>query len=391
MDFSLPPDLVKFQQQARAFYAREMASPEARQHRDRRDLTGYGETFERGLLQRAGAAGILGVSLPEEYGGGGKPLSYKAVGDFEASYHDAPAVDTGVTLIAPALLAFGSPEQKRRLLPRIAAGEVTACIAYTERNAGSDLANIETFAELDGDHFVLTGEKALVTGAHKADLCLTLARTDRQAPRHKGMTMLLLPMNTPGITVRRRETMNGWTLCDLEFAGVRVPQPDVVGQVNNGFYQVAAALASERSGSFHYGWSSRNLHDLAAYCRSAWRDGQPLSRHSLVRAKLAQLQIELATGMRFAKRLMWLQAQGQPVGHEASINKVHATELLQRIAQAATQIMGLHGGLAAGPSHAPLEGRMAREYLERVHGTIGAGTSEIHRNTLATRGLGLPR
>ncbi len=391
MDFSLPPELLEFQRRARDFYAREMAREEAPRHRDPSDLTGYDEAFERDLLRRAGAEGLLGVTLPEVYGGGGKPLPCKAIADFEASYHGAPAVDTAVTLAAAPLLAFGSEEQKGFFVPRMARGEVTFCIAYTEARAGSDLAALEMRAEPDGDGFVLNGEKVLVTGAHKADYCLTLARTDPSATRHRGISMFIVPMATPGVALRRRETMNRWTLSDIAFADVRVPGGTLLGALNNGFVQVAAALAAERSGAFHYGWAHRSLDELVAFCRRTRRQGRPLSQDPVVRAKLVCLQIELWTGLRFMRRVMWMQSLGLAPGYEASVNKVHATELLQKIAGAAAQALGLYGGLLPGSPGAPMGGSAAYEAIERVHGTIGAGTSEVHRNSIAQRGLGMPR
>ena len=172
MEFGYARELESFREEVRAFFREEMAPERTRGQLDPLDLTGYSERFERALLQRAAARGFLGATLPPEYGGGGKPLAFKALFDFEAAWAWAPAIDTPVTLIAPPLLAFGSAEQKQHTLPRIARGEGLACTAYSEPDAGSDLSRIATRARETGDGFVLDGHKSLVTGGAQGRLVL---------------------------------------------------------------------------------------------------------------------------------------------------------------------------------------------------------------------------
>ena len=391
MDFRFDPSLEAFQEKVRAFFREEMRPEKVRGHRDERDLTGFDEAFERAHLRRAGEAGLLGVSIPEEHGGQGKPLRYKAIVSYEAAYHDAPCIDTAATLIAPQMLAYGSPEQQAFYLPKMVSGELTVCIAYTEANAGSDLANLETRADRNADGFTLNGTKTLVTGAHKADYCCLVARTDLDAPRHKGMSMLLVPLDGPGITIERRVTMNRWTLSEIRFQDARVPSSAILGEMNKGWYQMAAALQSERSSMAHLGWATRNIDEIVDYCRetrpgrgAAWQDKR-------VRADLARLRIELGVAERLSKRVMWLQSEGQAPGHAAAMAKTYLTELLQRTAHVGTRVMGLYGGLYRWSPYAPAGGRICYEHVERVHPTISVGSNEIQRNAIAVQGLGMPR
>jgi alkylation response protein AidB-like acyl-CoA dehydrogenase len=372
-----------------------MASDKVALPGDDRDLTGLSEEFERALLRRAGARGFLGISLPTEWGGGGRPSSFQAVFNLEVAAHDAPLIDTAVTLAAQPLVAWGSPGQRAFLLPRIIAGELIVCIAYTEPDAGSDLGSLSMVAEPDGDGFVLTGVKSLVTAAHKADWCLTVARTRPGVPPREGLTMFLLDMNADGLTVRRRATMNRWTLGEIAFDHVRVGPDAVLGRANEGWQQLAAAVATEGAGMFHIGFARHLLDALVVFVTST-RGGERLSDDPVIRDRIAVLDGDVAAAERLAKRAIWMQENGQDNLVLAAMAKVYATELLQRLAWAATDIAGVDGTLyrplfGPGSSTSTGDGRFAWEYLERVHGTIGGGTNEIKRTLIAQAGLGLPR
>ena len=391
MNFEFAPDVEDFRAEVRAFLKDEMAVARTRGHRDDRDLTGWDEAFERAHVKRAGQRGYLGISAPAEMGGGGKPLAYQAVFGFEAAYFDAPCVDTAMTLAGAPLIAFGSETQRSSLLPKMLSGEVGFCLGYTEANAGSDLTRVEATARTVGDGFAIDGVKTLVTGAHKADIALIIARTDSNAKPRAGMSLFLVDMQTPGISVERRETMNRWTLSDVCFEDVRVDSSSLLGELNRGWHHMASALASERSQLFHVGWATRDLDELVAFCRETSRGSAPLAADPAVRRTLARLRVELGTATRLAKRVVWMQDAGHVVGHEAAIAKLYATELLQRVAHTATTLLGPYGALVRDSHLAPLAGRMAYEYVERVHPTISVGSNEIQRNAIATQGLGMPR
>jgi alkylation response protein AidB-like acyl-CoA dehydrogenase len=225
-----------------------------------------------------------------------------------------------------------------------------------------------------------------VTAAHKADWCCLVARTEENEPARRAMSLFVIELRgNPGIRIERSTTANGWTLGEIHFDGARVPRDSLLGQRGRGFAQMAAALQAERSGMFYLGWAERSLDALAEACRA--RKG--VLPRALERSRIAQLQCELDIATNFAKRVIWRQQQGSLAAHEAAMAKLYATELLQRIALARCELVGAEAAAARLPE--AFAGRFAFEVLERAHATIGAGTSEIQRNTIAVSGLGLPR
>ncbi len=389
-DFCFPDELAAFRRGLREQLAGWM-SEGTDADRDGRDLTGWSERFESSVLRKAGAAGLLGVSLPVEHGGQGRPRSFQAVVSHEAAYHDAPLIDTAVALVAPTVIQFGSPAQKDAFLPPAIAGTINAAIAYTEAGAGSDLAEITTTAfpdehGADGEPtaFVIDGEKVLVTGPHKAHWCLTIARTEPGTVRNQGLSMLLVPMSTPGVEVERVRTANGWDLGTIRFNGAIVGAEALLGERSRGWRQLGAALLNERSGMAWLGWARRNLEALVELARG--------TRDPTVRDELASLVTRFWLGMRFAERVLWAQdVGGAPVVESASV-KVWATELLQGIARSGSRLLGPDVLAAPGWFAQPPLGRwFAYEAVERLHPTLSVGANEIQRTTIAQLGLGLPR
>ncbi len=303
---------------------------------------------------------------------------------FEAAYHDAPMIDTAAVLVAPTVLAFGSDAQRRQFLPAATSGSCTACIAYTEAGAGSDLANITTTAVADDDDgFVLDGEKVLVTGAHKSDWCGTIARTDPASRGSRGLSMFLVDLRTPGVTVERVPTANGWTLGTIRFDGARVGADTLLGERDNGWRQLGAALLSERSGMAWLGWATRNVYALLEAFRG--------TTDVLGRDALADLITRLFIGYRHAERVLALQDAGGAPVVEAAMSKVWATELLQRIAVVGDALIGAGTVLEPGWfGDEPLSTWFAYETVERLHPTLSVGANEIQRTTIAQVGLGLP-
>jgi alkylation response protein AidB-like acyl-CoA dehydrogenase len=382
-DFRLNPEAAAFRHQVRDFLAVEMSSARTAGHEDGTDLTGWDDEFERGVVRRAGAAGILGVSLPTDCGGGGHPPSWHALVSFEAAYHDAPLIDTAAALVAPTVIAFGSAAQREWFLPAASAGTINACIAYTEAGAGSDLSNVATRADRVADGFVLTGEKVLVTGAHKADWCCTIARTDPASSGRHGLSMFLVDMKSPGIEVTRHATADRWTLSTIRFDGAAVGPDALVGDVAQGWRQLTGALLGERSGTAWLGWATRNVEVLLAHCVG--------TRDRRVRGELADLVIRLFAGIRHAERVLALQDAGVPPVVEGAMSKVWATELLQRIATVGARVLGPDVLTAPGRfGDTALPPWFAYEVVERLHPTLSAGANEIQRTTIAQVGLGLP-
>jgi alkylation response protein AidB-like acyl-CoA dehydrogenase len=388
MDFRLDPELERFRQEVRAFFREEMTPERTRGHADPLDLTGYDEEFERALVRRCGERGYLGICVPIRYGGADRPPRFKAIYDFEAAYADAPAIDTAITLVGAPMLEYGSDEQKSFFVPRMIRGEGLMCIGYTEPEAGSDLGRIRTTARREGEGFVLEGVKSLITAAHKSEHACIVARTDAEAPPRKGMSMFLVPLDLPGIRIVRRATANGWTLGELHFEEVHLPRDALLGEWNRGWRQMASALLTEQPGMAHLGWATRNLERLVELCRDGRRI---LSSPSVTRQRVAQLHCDLDVGMRFAMRALDQQERGGLDPAASSMTKVYATELLQRIAQVATELLGPFGSLREGSPWAPLEGHFAYDVIERIHPTVSIGANEIRRSSIAQMGLGLPR
>ncbi|HEY8768116.1 MAG TPA: acyl-CoA dehydrogenase family protein, partial [Dehalococcoidia bacterium] len=256
---------------------------------------------------------------------------------------------------------------------------------FSEPAAGSDLAALETRAVLDGDHFVVNGQKIWTSLAHRADWCILLVRTDPDAPKHKGISYLLADMRLPGIQVAPLVDITGrHAFNQIFFEDVRVPRACLVGELNRGWYVAAATLDFERSGINRVVAGVRVFEELVEFTRLK------ATHNRGVRAKLAELAIELAAGRLLAYRVASMQAKGQLPNAEASMSKMYGSELQQRLANAGMQIMGLPGQVESG-RWAPLAGRLEQYYLSTSALTVAAGTSEVQRNIIAGRGLGLPR
>ena len=255
------------------------------------------------------------------------------------------------------------------------------------------MASMQTRAEEVGDDYVINGQKTLISIAHHADFCWLGARTDPTAPKkHRGISLFIVDMKTPGITVRPVWTMANMRVNDIFFDQVRVPKSALVGEKNRGFYHIATALDHERvfMGAL-VAAHRRILDELIEYARQTCHNGYPLSKEPLVRHKLAELAIEIRVGEALAYRLVWILSKGAVPFHEASISKVFTSELEQRLTNSGMQIMGLYGQLKEVSKWAHLKGRMEYMYRFAILGTIGGGTNEIQRSIIAFMGLGLPR
>jgi alkylation response protein AidB-like acyl-CoA dehydrogenase len=346
-------------------------------------------TFEKKLAER----GWLTMAWPKEYGGGGASHIQQMIFREECAYHGAPGSGgQGISMVGPCIMVHGTEEQKKRFLPPIAKAEVTWCQGFSEPGSGSDLASLQTRAVADGDDFILNGQKIWTSGAQHADWIHVLARTDPDAPKHRGITYFLVDMKSPGISVRPIHQMHGRSgFNETFFENVRVPRANVLGEINRGWYAAATTLDFERSGVGRFAAGLRTLEELTTFCRETRIGGVRLASKPAVRMKLAELRIEHEVGRYLSYRVSWMQAAGKIPNYEASMSKLYGSELSQRLGQAGVNMMGLYGGLYEGTKWAPLNAKMQVLYLSSVSATIAAGTSEIQRNIMATRGLGLPR
>ncbi len=332
----------------------------------------------------------LAMAWPEEHGGVAAGHVQQMLYKEETAYAAMPSGSTmGVDWVGPAIMLFGTEEQKARYLPSIVGGVDQWCTLYSEPGAGSDLASLQTRAVRDGDEWVINGSKIWTSGGHFSNMGWLAARTDLEAPKHRGISTFVLEMDSPGIEVRPLVNMAGeHNFNEVFFEDVRIPGDHLVGVENRGWYQVATALDYERSGVAAYAGGKRNLERLVGAARS---DRALLTNNPTARYELADRWVELQVGYNVAYRIPFLQAQGQIPNHEASVSKLYGSELTQRIARTGLQLLGMGGQVMPGSPHSKLGGAIARSYLSSVSSTVAAGTSEVQRNIIAQRGLGLPR
>ena len=352
-------------------------------------------TFERRVAwQRTMAsAKWVGISWPTEYGGRGASLMEQIIFDEEYFGARAPVLPgySGVNMVGPTIIEWGTDEQKRRFLPRILSGEDIWCQGYSEPGAGSDLASLATRADDKGDHFVVNGQKVWTSGAHFADWIYLLVRSDPKAPKHKGISYLLVDMKTPGITVRPLVLMNGHRhFNEVFFVDVRVPKANLIGRQNEGWKPAMTTLMYERKsgGSRSHAETIASLRTLAGQLRV---DGRTAWEDPLVRQRFAQLWIE-ATCLRYTRlRNITRQLRGEPPGPEGSILKLFGSELGVRVADFAGELLGPRV-LINQPSEAvPDNPRWYNRVVSARQYTIAGGTSEIQRNIIGERVLGLPK
>jgi alkylation response protein AidB-like acyl-CoA dehydrogenase len=291
-------------------------------------------------------------------------------------------------------MVYGTEEQKKELIPDILSGDIIWCQGYSEPNAGSDLASLEMRAVKDGDDYVLNGTKVWSSNAHKANWCFLMARTDQDAPKHKGISYFVTPMDTPGITVRPLINMaNEHIFNEIIFEDVRIPARYLVGEENRGWYIGMTTLDFERSNISSGASYRRSLDTLIGYVKDheANGDGGLGKAPRTISTALADLAVENQVGRYLSYRVASMQDRGQIPNYESSAAKVYHSEYGQKLSRLGLGIMGLYGQVAEGSKHARLQGRFARTYVTSVGTTIAAGTSEIQRGIIAGRGLGLPR
>jgi len=349
--------------------------------------------LERSMRKKLAQRGWLTMGWPKEYGGQDASPITQLIFNEEMAYHRAPGRDiSGIGMLGPTLMVHGTEEQKRKYLGDIARGEINWCQGFSEPGSGSDLASLQTRAEEDGDEYIINGQKIWTSGAHHADRFFMLARTDSDAPKHRGITFFLGDMNQPGIEIRPIVSMTGrHGFNEVFFDNVRVSKRDVLGEVNRGWYVAMTLLGFERSIVEYPAAALRALEELTDFAKDTKRNGSALIEDMSVRNKLAERAVEIDVARLLCYRVAWMSSRGEVPDSEGSIAKSFSTELMRRLGQTGMEIMGLYGQLTEDSKYAPLEGGFRHVYLESIGLCIAGGTSEIQRNIIATRGLGLPR
>jgi alkylation response protein AidB-like acyl-CoA dehydrogenase len=290
-----------------------------------------------------------------------------------------------MALAGPTIMAFGTPEQKARFIPRLLEPGAWWCQLYSEPGAGSDLASLQTRAERDGDNWRVNGQKIWTTFGHRAQYAILLARTDPAAPKHKGITYFIVDMKSPGITVRPLVNLaDQHEFNEVFLEDVLIPNENIVGELNRGWYVGASTLNFERSNIGSAVELKRRIEDLAVFART---EGI-VAHHPEVRHALADLAISVEVANLMSYRVISMQLRGAPPSHESSASKLFSSELQQRLAVVGMKIAGLSGQVMTGPRRL---GPHGLRYLLSVQNTIAGGTSEIQRSLIANKGLGLPR
>jgi alkylation response protein AidB-like acyl-CoA dehydrogenase len=344
--------------------------------------------FERKL----GSKGWLALSWPVEYGGGGRPVTDQFIADEEVALHGGPASDAlGRVIVGPALIAGGSEAQKRAYLPGMAKGELTFCLGYTEPEAGSDFAALQTRAVRDGDDYVINGRKIFTSGAESSEYCWLAARTSSDNAKHAGISVFVVPMDSPGVEVGPLiNLMDKHWFNETVFEDVRVPVSERVGQENEGWRVLTSALGSERITVYRAFIHRRALATLTRFAH-AGGNGSAKWEDPAVRQTVAQLWTEYEVAGLLLQRAIDMDSAGVDYRAQAAMVKLFNTEFAQRLYLEGVRILGLHGQLREGDPRAPINGSIAHEYMSTVQDTIGAGTSEVQRELIAIRGLELPR
>ena len=392
MRFVDSDDEAAFRQGVRAFIEAECPAELRRPSDEWGTLGGSRNEGDPALFRawraKLAARGWIAPAWPREYGGGGLSVMEQFLFNETMAEERAPTVGgISVGWAGPTIIMYGTDEQKKEHLQAILGGESVWCQLFSEPGAGSDLAAIQTRATRDGDDFIINGQKIWTSGAHHADWGILLARTNPDAPKHRGISYFLLDMKSPGIEVRPLVNMAGsHDFNEVFFQDVRVPRKYLLGEENRGWYIGTTTLDFERSS---IGGSVRQEQTVLEMVRHAKANG---FGGLTVRRQLADRLIEASTARLLSYRVVSMQNRGLVPNMEASVAKLYVSELEQRIASTAMDLLGMSSLLSGrDDGHAPLGGRVPRFYLYASPMTIGGGTSEIQRNIIATRGLGMPR
>lgn len=383
VDFKLTPAHEAFREEIRGFLRSELPAERRSVRED-----GWVVGFSRAFSEKLGKRGWLGLTWPREYGGQARSVLERLILTEELLRAGAPVAAhwLGDRQVGPSILRFGTAEQRREILPRITAGAIVFCVGLSEPNAGSDAAAVTTRAVEDGDGFVIRGQKIWTSFAHQADYCYLVARTDASGPKHKGISEFIVPMATPGITVRPLLDMTGeHHFNEVFFEDARVPRTALIGQKDRGWYQIAVQLDYERGGIERVLSNWPLLEDALAALR-----GSAVLQDPVMRDRLAGLRVDLEIARLMVYRIAWLADHGRVPNVEAAVAKSFGTELEQRIAETVAGLFQMSALGLAGTARAALGGRVARAQLYAPAYTIQGGTSNILRSIIAHRGLGLP-
>lgn len=387
MDFTLTEEQEKLRQEVREFLEQEI-----KQGLWEPKCDAWIEEYNPEFSKRVAQKGWIGLTWPKEYGGQERSYVDRLIVTEEMLRYGAPAACHWMPdrQIGSAVIAYGTEEQKKEILPQILKGEMRIGLGMSEPEAGSDLGSVQTRAVEDGDYFIINGQKTWTSGGRYATSLYLLARTDPDAPKHRGLSEFIIPVDLPGISrsplieVTGKEAWN-----DIYFDDVYVPKKHLLGTRNRGFYQVMEQLVFERGGMERLMGNYPLLDMLISFVRETRHNGSYLSGDPVIRQKLANIQVELEVGRLLMYKNAMVMDKGQVPTVEAAMSKSYATEFEKRLANMAVEILGPYGLLWADSKYVPLRGMASHSYLGSKGYSLQAGSTEILKNIIATRGLGL--
>jgi alkylation response protein AidB-like acyl-CoA dehydrogenase len=393
MDFRYPPEAETFREEVRAFL-KVSVTPEYLEEQRTMMVTrdGHGPATQR-FVDQLRERGWLTLHWPVEYGGQGRSIFEQAVFNEEIAKAGASTYivgSVGYNMVAPALMVYGSEEQKRQILPQIANGQVKFAQVFSEPNAGSDLASLTTRAVSDGDDYVVNGTKMFISWAHLATHGYLLARTDSEAAKHRGLSLFMLDMKAPGVEIRPLYTINGGKQALIHLDNVRVPKSAMIGEENRGWYHAAVTLDFERAGLDRITRAEYDVESLLDYARKTQRLGGPISSDPSIRRRLVQTYRDVRISRALGIRVLDLQARGKVANTEASEGSLHGREVTGRLGETKALIYGMYSQLIRDSPYAQNNGDGVESWW-LLAGRHAAGTMEIQKNVIAQRGLGLPR
>jgi alkylation response protein AidB-like acyl-CoA dehydrogenase len=360
----------------------------------RAELAEYDLEFPDGEVARfrrkIGQKGWFGLNWPAEYGGLGLSAVHQHLLIREFEYWDVPGPDLTVTSVAPMIMRHGTEQNKTEFLPPIARGEMICAVGYSEPDAGTDLANLRTRAVRDGDEWVINGSKIWNSAAQRATHEWLCVRTDPTAARHRGISVIIVPIDHPGVEVRPLVAWSGYRTNEVFFTGVRVPAGHLIGEVNQGWTYITGALDLERGALTNAGDLRRALDELIELARRPTRDGSVPARNPGFRRRLAQAEADVEVAVLMGYEASSLLDNGVIPTVEVSVEKVFTSELRQRIADLAVDLLGPDGLLAHRSPHAPVDGKFERLYRIAPLMRFGAGANEVLRDVIAQRGHAMP-
>jgi len=352
---------------------------------------GIGEAPRR-ITKQMASDGWLGIGWPKQWGGQGRSAVEQFIFFDESMRSGAPVPMLTINTVGPTIMNYGSEEQKEFFLPKILRGEIHFCIGYTEPNAGTDLAALQTRAVVDGDELVINGAKIFTSLAGDADYCWLAVRTDPEASKHKGISMVIVPMDTPGVRVVPMQLLGDHNINYTFWEDVRVPVANIVGGINNGWSLITNQLNHERVTLCSPGIIERALGDVRAWAQETkLPDGRRVIDQEWVQIHLARVYAKLEFLKLINWKVAWQGTQGRLDVADASSIKVFGTEFYMEALRLLSEVLGQSGYLRRGSPGAALKGRLEAYSRSLIILTFGGGTNEIQRDLIAIFGLGMPR